>query len=456
MSGPSQTGGAETPQRVLGPFSATCIVIGAIIGVGIFFNPSRVAALTESPALALGAWALAGAIAMCGAMTFAALGQRYFASGAQYEVIRDGYGAGAGFVFVLCNATAIQAGAIGVIALVCAANLLTLVGSQDPPGGLSLGVALGLIALVTGANIAGVKWGSRLQVFTVVAKVAALVFIVGLAVFARPDAPAEPVAAAAPANPETPSKMIPGLGGVVAALVPAFFAFGGWQHALWISGEVREPRRNLPRAILVGMVIVIAVYVSANWAYLALLGQAGVAGSATLASDAVAAVFPEGGRRLIAAAVAISALGVLNAQLLAGPRLVYRMAADGRFFARFARLHGRFKTPAAAILLLGVVGAGLLAAVGDDRIDTLTAGSVFVDGIFFVLTGIALLRLRATPESPFLPGAKIAAVIFVIGELGVLVGAFLARDARAAAVGGLIWVAAAALVYLVCFRKRAG
>ncbi len=131
MSTTLQTDGAETPQRVLGPFSATCIVIGAIIGVGIFFNPSRVAALTESPALALGAWALAGAIAMCGAMTFAALGQRYFASGAQYEVIRDGYGAGAGFVFVLCNAT-VESASGRRLAQSTAMTLATIARSRPP------------------------------------------------------------------------------------------------------------------------------------------------------------------------------------------------------------------------------------------------------------------------------------------------------------------------------------
>jgi basic amino acid/polyamine antiporter, APA family len=440
---------ATAPARVLGPFDATCIVIGAIIGVGIFFNPSRVASLTESGTLALGAWALAGFIALCGGLAFAALGQRYHASGAQYQALRDSYGPCPAFLFVFCNATAIQAGAIGVIALVCAANLLSLAGHTEPPAALSLSVALGLIALVTAANIIGVKWGSRLQNLTVTAKVIALLAIVALAAFAAPDAPFP-----APPAPRPNSKAVPGFGGVIAALVPAFFAYGGWQHALWISGEVREPRRNLPRAIVTGMIIVVAVYLAANWAYLVLLGHSGVASSKALAADSVATVFPGWGRRAIAAAVAISALGVLNAQLLSGPRLVYGMAADGRFFSLFARLHPRFQTPAAAIALLGLVGAALLTAVGAGGIDTLTAGAVFVDGIFFVLTGIAVLRLHATPDAPLLPGAKIAAALFVLGAAGVLIGAFLAADARHAAIGGLAWIAGAAVVYTIWFRRR--
>lgn len=468
---------ASAPARVLGTFDATCIVVGAIIGVGIFFNPSRVAALTESGTLALCAWALAGAIALCGAVTFAAIGQRYNASGAQYALLRDSYGPCPAFLFVFCNATAIQAGAIGVIALVCAANCLTLAGFTQPSAAVSLAVALALIVVVTLANIAGVKWGARLQNITVAAKVAALLCIVALAAFG----PSVDPAAVAPAGAATgaaegatstaagpATKTLSGWSGVVAALVPAFFAYGGWQHALWISGEVREPRRNLPRAILIGMAVVVAVYISANWAYLALLGHAGVAGSKALAADAVATAFPGWGRRAIAAAVAISALGVLNAQLLSGPRLIFGMAADGRFFAPFARLHPRWGTPASAIAMLGAVGAALLVAAGADGIDTLTAGAVFVDGIFFVLTGVALLRMPAggahaaagsqdaveSAPAPLLPGAKLAATIFVLGELGVLIGAFLAADSRHAAWGGLIWIAAAGVVYAAWFRGR--
>lgn len=398
--------------------------------------------------LALAAWGLAGVIALCGALTFAALGQRYNANGAQYEVLRDCFGPCPAFLFVFCNATAIQAGAIGVIALVCASNLLALGGVIEAGSGVLLAAALGLIAVVTATNAAGVKWGSRVQIVTVVAKVLALACIVGLAVIARPE-----VAPGAPA--ERAPKAIGGFGGVIAALVPAFFAYGGWQQALWISGEVREPRRTLPRAILGGVLIVVVVYLASNWAYLALLGPQGVSTSKALAADAVSRVFPEWGRRAIAAAVAISAFGVLNAQLLSGPRLIYGMAADGRFFRPFARIHPRLGTPVPAIVLLGAVGAGLLVAAGGaDGVERLVAGSVFVDGVFFALTGIALLTLRGTPEQPLLPGAKAAAGVFVLGELGVLVGAFLAADMRAAAISGAAWIAAAAVVYAAWFSAK--
>lgn len=442
------------PARVLGFFDATCIVIGAIVGVGIFFNPSGVAKLTTSGDLALAAWALAGAIALCGGLTFAALGTKYNASGAQYELLRDAYGPMPAFLFVFCNATAIQAGAIGVIALLCAKNLVALANVSEHDARVphvTLALALALIALLTLANILGVKWGSRVQNFTVVAKITAILCIVALAVV---GAGHHGAATPSPASSSPLTTSLPGFQGVLAALVPAFFAYGGWQHSLWISGEIREPRRNLPRAIIVGVIIVVIVYVSANWAYLALLGHAGVASSNALAADAVATRFPDWGRRAIAAAVAISALGVLNAQLLSGPRLVYGMARDGRFFSPFARLHPAFGTPWGAILLLGGIGAALLAAVGAKGIDTLTAGAVFVDGIFFVLTGSALLILGQRKDGPRLPGSSLAAIVFVLGELGVLIGAALAPQMRQAVWGGLIWVAAAGVVYLIWFRRR--
>lgn len=440
---------APSPARTLGVVDAACVVIGAIIGVGIFFNPSGVASLTTSGPLALASWALAGLIALCGGLTFAALGTRYHANGAQYDLLRDAYGPLPAFLFVFCNATAIQAGAIGVIALVCVRNLAAAAGLDALRPAASLSASLLLVALVTGTNVLGVRWGARLQNLTVAAKLAAILCIVALGLYVTaspqptPHAPLPPDAAP-----------LPGFSGVLAGLVPAFFAFGGWQHSLWISGEVKDPVRTLPRAILLGVLIVIAVYLAVNWAYLALLGHGGVAASKALAADAADAVLPAWARRAIAAAVAVSALGVLNAQLLSGPRLIFGMARDGRFFAPFARLHPRLGTPHAAIVLLGAAGAALLLLVGADGINTLTAGAVFVDSVFFVLTGAALLLLHQRTPGPLLPGSLPAAAVFVLGEIGVIVGVALAPNARVAALGGLAWIAGAACLYFSCFRSR--
>lgn len=440
------------PKRVLGTRDATAVVIGAIIGVGIFFTPSRVAALSADGGFALLAWAVAGAIALCGALAFAELGGLYHASGAQYEVLRDSYGPFPAFLFVFCNATAVQAGAIGIIAVICAENLLVAVGRSPAGSPLVLPIALALIGSITLANVAGVRWGARIQNLTVYAKLFTLAAIAAIAMAYSPDHPV--------IDSDAPLRRLSPVAGLLAALIPAFFAFGGWQHALWISGEVKDPARTLPRAIIRGVLIVIAVYLLANWAYLDLLGHRAVASSKALAADAVGAVFPSIGRRVVAAAVGLSAFGVLNAQLLSGPRLVYAAARDGRFFPLFGRLSPRFGTPAGAIVLLAAVAVGLLvAAGGKDAVDRLTTGVVLIDGIFFALTGLALFvlrRRRPDAERPFrVPGYPIVPGLFVIGELGLITGAFMAPDVRQPALIALAWIAGAAVLYAVRFRGPA-
>lgn len=454
---------SDSPVRVLSGFDAACIVIGAIIGVGIFFNPSGVVRLTGTAPLALLAWGVGGVIALCGALTFAALGRRYHASGAQYQILRDSYGPLPGFMFVFCNATVIQPGAIAIISLICAQHFIfALLGAQARPQA-AFATAGVLIATLAGANIVGVRWGSRIQNLTVVCKIAALLAVAAAAAFFSRGVPWTDIRppVEAPANEGTRAIV-----GVLAALVPAFFAYGGWQHALWISGEVRQPRRNLPRAIVGGVAIVVVVYLLANWAYLHLLGVQGVADSKALAADAVRTVLPGSGARLIAAAVGISAFGVLNAQFLSGPRLLYGMAADGRFFAPFARLHARFRTPTASIILLGGAGLILLAAAGLQRqaVETLVNGVVAVDSVFFGLTGAAVLVLarrgRAkTPEqreqtAPLRSlGYPIIPLCFVVGEIGIVAGSLLNDSNRHAALLGLGWIALAAALYAARFRR---
>lgn len=448
-------GSGPSPRRTLGVFDATNVVIGAIIGVGIFFTPSGVVSLTGSGGLALLAWGAAGTIALLGALSFAQLGRRYHASGAQYEVLRDAYGPAPAFAFVLCNATAIQGGAIGVIAMICATNLTVAVTDHAPGDSgaetwKQLGLASVLILGVTVANIVGVRWGSRIQNLTVVAKVLTLLLVTGLAIFATPSHPQIPAPSATAGSP---------IQSVLAALVPAFFAYGGWQHALWISGEVKDPERNLPRAIVAGTLLVVAIYLLANWAYLALLGPAGVAGSKTLAADAVSSVWPQFGGRGVAAAVCLSAFGVLNAQLLSGPRLIYGMARDGRFFSPFALLHSRFATPVVAILLLAVTGWVLMVASASNKglakgINLLLTGAVFIDGVFFALTGAAVILLTKRGKLAAPLWAFAVAALFVIGELGIVAGACLNPDARLAPIVGTAWIVAAAALYFVRFSKR--
>lgn len=455
MSSPAEQ--RDALRRVLGPFDATCIVVGAIVGVGIFFTPSSVARTAGSGGMAMAAWAIGGGIALLGALTFAELGGLYPRTGGQYEILRDAYGPMTSFVYVFCNATAIQAGAIAIIALICADNLGLAAGGDALTGRSQQIVAVGMIVGLTGANALGVKFGSSIQNLTVVAKIGTLLAVTLVAAFAAPTA-ASSIASQASTQPAGGAVFGP----LAAALVPAAFSFGGWQHALWMGGEVRRPERNVPRAIIVGVLVVIAVYLLANWAYLRLLGYDGVVESKAIAADAVASVWPLYGKRVIAGAVAVSAFGVLNAQLLSGPRLIYRMATDGRFPSVFAAASRRFKTPVAAIALLGGMALCLLwvAVSRPNGFDDLLNGVVLIDVVFFAITGSALIRLRSTrPKAARpvrVPGYPVLPILFVAGELAILVGAFWNEAHRDAAYVAVAWIIAAGVCFLLWFRESRG
>ena len=438
-------------KRILGPVDATCIVIGAIIGVGIFSTPSQVAQVAGSGSMALTAWAIGGAIALMGALTFAELGGLYPRTGGQYEILRDAYSPLPAFLFVFCNATAIQAGAIAVIAIICAKHLGVAIGNEITGTFAMTLSAAGLIVGLTAANALGVRWGSRIQNLTVYAKVLTLIVVTILAIMT--ESPVTEVVAT-----ESTEQSDSGRAPIVlifAALVPAFFAFGGWQSALWMAGEIRQPKRNVPLAIVGGVLVVVTIYLLVNWAYLRLLGYDGVVGSQTIAADAVAKAWPNIGRRVAGAAVAVSAFGVLNAQLLGGPRLIYSMANDGRFFRLFAHVNTRFKTPVAAIVLLGLMALVLLIVAGQHAVEKLTTGVVFIDSVFFALTGLALIVLRKRrprAERPMrVPGYPVVPLLFVLGELCILAGALFYSEQRITVLIGVGWSLGATLLYFLFF-----
>lgn len=463
------------PARVLGTRDAACVVIGAIIGVGIFFTPSTVARLTGSGSLCLLAWGIGGFIALCGAMAFAELGSRYHDSGAQYRVLRDSYGPFPAYLFVFCNTTAIESGSICIMALLCARYAYVAATGDavtDAQNLLLLGMATIMILGLSTANALGARWGSRIQNLTVYAKVLTLATVTGMAVVLG----GWPTRAFEAAPAENATRTLSPIVAVLAALVPAFYSYGGWQQALWISGEVRDPRRALPRAIIGGVLVVITVYMLVNWAYLHLLGVEGVAGSATVASDAVAAALghtsplAEVAPRIVAGAVAISAFGVLNVQFLSAPRLAYAMSRDGKFFSPFGRLSPRYGTPIAAIGLMTVLALLVLFGTGSKGtagLDWLLNGVMFIDGVFFVLTGAAVIvlreRMKRRPDGEDGAGASasyrvplypIIPAIFVVGMMGILLGSYVDATLRRAAIIGVGCIVVAAVMYAAFFRDQ--
>ena len=264
------------PTRVSKPhltlFDSTCVVVGAIIGVGIFFGPGGVARMTGGAGPAMLAWTIGGIIALLGALTLAELGRLVPRTGGQYEVLRSAWGRLPAFLFVTCNITAIQGGAVAIISLICAQNLvLVMQGSSVAPTTLTL-ISVALIASLALINALGVKPGAVVQDLTVVLKVATLIGIALLAAFVEPAAPA----AAATRSADMVSIASLSLPTLFAGVTITMFSYGGWQQALWIAGEVKDARRNVPRSIVHGVVVVVIVYLAANWAYFDLLGFAGV------------------------------------------------------------------------------------------------------------------------------------------------------------------------------------
>ena len=442
-------------RQVLGLWDAVCVVVGAIIGVGIFFNPRDVAHVTGSAGGALAAWGVGGLVALLGALTFAELGRLRPFAGGQYHVLRDTYGRAPAFLFVFCNLTAVQAGGVAIIAMVCAQNLGVALHGVDPSSGWVLAVAIVMTWMLVAVNVVGVRSGAGLQNATVIAKLVTLAAVVALALAMGPQAPH--VASGGTSGPATP----PSAAGAAlsfpmlfAGVTLTLFAYGGWQQALWVAGEMVEARRILPRAIVIGVAIVVAAYLSANWAYLDLLGFAGVEHAHALAADAFSVWSPGFGRRVAALGVAVSAFGVLNAQFLTGPRLTWAMARDGQFFAPFARLDRRFATPVPAIALLGVLATALILGLGLERTDLLTTGVVVVDAAFFALTGLAvpLLRRRSAGEGRSPGWVAAVAIVFASLELLAIAGSVLHRDMRLVALTGIAWIAAAALTWVLFFR----
>jgi basic amino acid/polyamine antiporter, APA family len=436
-------------RRALTPFDATMVVVGGIIGSGIFINPYIVAQRLSSGALVLAAWVAGGAIALSGAFAFAELGALFPKAGGEYVYLREAYHPGVAFLFGWASLLMIQGGGLAAVAIAFAQYALRLFGARTGSGAASLAVAA--IAVVAVVNYVGVKPGSRLLNVLVLAKIAALAALIGGGfLLARGS-----VTAPAPASSLTP---VSGSGPIAfgAALIPILFTYGGWQSANLVAEEMREPRRTLPLALVAGTVIVILVYLSANYVYLATLTREGLAATTTPAADAARKIFGPGADRLIAAAITVSAFGFLDLTLLAQTRIYYAMGADRLFFKGLGRLHPRFQTPSLAIGLQAAWGVVLvLTGTYADLVDSV----VFGDWIFFTLTVAAVFLFRRRyplntrpPGSFRTPGYPWFPAFFVVTGIGAVASAIASNPKRTAI--GTALLATGIPVFLFYSRRR--
>ena len=394
------------------------VVIGGIIGSGIFINPYIVAQRLDTPGLVLGAWVAGGLIALAGALTYAELGALFPRAGGQYVYLRDGWHPLAGFLYGWALLVLIESGAIAAVAITFATYALRLVERPDVP---PVPLAVASIVVLSVVNYFGVKPGSRLLNVLVVLKIAALVVLIGAGAWA--PAHAGWSTASRPSDATTGTAML----AFGAALVPVLFAYGGWQNANYIAEEIDNPRRNVPLSLLAGTLSVVAIYVLVNTVYLRALGLEGLATTTTPASTAAAIMFGNLGDRFVTAAIAVSTFGFLNLAILAPTRVYYAMSADRLFLPALAALHPRYRTPWVAIAIQSTWSC-VLAMTG--TYGQLLNYVVFADWIFFGLTVATVLifrrrmpvgtRLADTFESPGYPlvptafCATAAAVVFSV------------------------------------------
>jgi APA family basic amino acid/polyamine antiporter len=441
----------SAPRRSLGGLHATAVVIGAIIGVGIFLTPGKVAAVAGSAEGALLLWAAGGVIALAGALSMAEIGARFPTSGGEIVALQRMLGPLPAFLFGWCLLTAIQTGVLVIVTLFAAQNLAAAAGAGWEAGAVS-GAATAMLAALMAVNLLGVRQGAAAQTTTVALKLLALAALTAVGAYvALGGEQAAPVAV--PAATAAPAEGVPWLAGLAACL----FSYGGFHQVTWVGGEVRDPQRVLPRAILVGVVIVVVSYLAANLTYFGLLPFEVVTASSTLAADAVGTVLPGWGRRITAAALAVSAFGLANTLLLTSPRVYFALAQEGLFPRALGRLDGGRAVPAASIWLQGGLAIVLLWVAGGEAMDQLVNGVVFLDWIFHLLAcaGLILVWRRGEPSPGFrAPAMPLPPLVFVLGTLVALGATFLDPAVRRSSLLGLVWVGAGCLVYFLVLRRR--
>ncbi len=431
-------------KRELGLFSAALLVVGGIIGSGIFFTPAATAAALPSAGWVVFVWSLGGVVALAGALTYAELGAMLPEAGGAYVYIREAYGPLPAFLSAWMNAGLISSGAIAAVAMGFAGYLAKFVplGAVGGP----IGVASLTIVLLTATNILGIKPGVAVQNVLTIAKIAALAgLIVGGLVLAFGGAGPAPVPTVVP--PPMP------LGrGFSAAFVAVLFTIGGWQQMNMIAGEIRDPGRNIPRALGIGIAMVIVVYLGVTGTYLGALGRDGLAVSVAPAADTAARFGGAAAATAITVAAMLSILGFVNVALLSNARVVFALGADVPMLRAAGRVHARFGSPWVALVMLGGWSLVLLLATRGS-IGTLLGGVVFADWIFFVLGAASVFTLRAKRPGlarpyrafgyPWLPAFFVAAGVVGIFSAYVSELKMSLFGTALLALGALVWWTAA-------------
>ncbi len=432
----------ELPRR-LGLLDSAAIVVGTIIGSGIFVVPNLVARSLPSEPWIIAVWVFSGVLSFFGALACAELGAMIPATGGQYVFLREAYGPLFGFLCGWTNLFVVISAAIAWLSITFATYLGYFVPLTPL---LSKAVAVGLIAAVTLVNYRGVMLGAGVQKTFTLIKVLGLSVLVGAA-FLGARHHAAITGDLTGTGAVTPS-------GFGVAMIACLLSYDGWVALSYVAGEVKEPKRNLPLALAVGLALATGVYVLANVAYLRVLTVAEIAATPRVGELVAERTMGHAGGAFVSIAILLSIVGAINGWAMTAPRIYFAQARDGLFFRRFAAIHPRFQTPHLAILMFGAWSA-LLAITG--TYETLASYAMFAAWVFYGLTalGVVVLRraqpLRARPYR--MTGYPVTLLAFAAVALGFVVNTFVATPGPA--IVGTLLIAAGVPVYFIWKRKAA-
>jgi basic amino acid/polyamine antiporter, APA family len=401
-------------KRTLGPLDAAAVIVGIVIGSGIFLVPSEIARSLKSPTLILGVWVVGGLLSLLGGLTYAELGGRRPAAGGQYVYLRDAFGPVFGFLFAWVLFLVIQTGSIAAVAVGFSQYLAFFVPMEESAIKV---VAVAAILILSAVNAVSLRSGVRVQNLFCGLKLLALFALIVMGLWSSPSQ-----LGSLDWSPPAPSSSL--ISAVALALVGVLWSFDGWNCVSFISGQVRNPGKSLPIALVAGIATVTMVYALANLTYLAVLGPEGMASAPNdrVASAAAQSFAGQLGARGIAAGILVSTLGCLNGMILSSPWVYYAVAKDGLFFSKFAEKHPVKGTPVTAIWAQGIWASALALSGSYDQLFTYV---IFVAWLFYGLSvgAVYVFRRREGPPPPGeyrTWGYPVTPAIFILAAVGIL------------------------------------
>lgn len=422
---------------------ATAMVVGTIIGASIFIQQSEITGYVPSVTGIFFVWLISGILTLFGSLVCAELSSIFTRSGGVYIYLKEAYSPSVGFLWGWAMFWTMHSGIIAAVAVICS----RYVGYFFPMGDTGIkAVAVGIIVILSAVNYVGVKQGSALQTYVTIGKIGAIVLIIVLGSLYGSRVPEHFAAGNLPAGSDVT------LNGFFLALVAGLFAFGGWHMVTYNAEETIESRKTIPRALILGILIVTVCYISLNAVYMYILSLEEIASSTRIAADAADVLFGYGGGAFMSGLVIFSTFGALSGIILAGPRVYYAMSQDGLLFKWVGEIHTKFRTPHRAIVIQAIWSSIL---VGSATYEALFRRVIYTEWIFFGFMAIGLMLLRR--RKGFEPGYKIwgypvVPLIFIVSSFVIVINQIMSDPVES--LTGLSMILVGLPVYYIWARNH--